>query len=51
MCIRDSTQLHALQVIDGCNGLDGEEVTEALLAVEQAANGQAQLLGCLLYTS
>ena len=39
------TQLHALQIIDGCNGLDGEEVTEALLAVEQAANGQAQLLG------
>ena len=35
------TQLHALQIIDGCNGLDGEEVTEALLAVEQAANGQA----------
>ena len=39
------TQLHALQIIDGCNRLDGEEVTEALLAVEQAANGQAQLLG------
>ena len=39
------TQLHTLQIIDGCNGLDGEEVTEALLAVEQAANGQAQLLG------
>src|SRR5699024_447764 len=38
-------QLHAGQVGDAGHRLDGEEVAEALLAVEDAANGQAQLLG------
>ena len=37
-------QLQALEISDAGNGLDSEEVTEALLAVEDAANGQAQLL-------
>ena len=38
-------QLHALEISNGSHGLDGEEVTEALFAVEQAANGQTQFLG------
>lgn len=37
-------QLHAREVLHAGNRLDGEEVTEALLAVEDAADGQAQLL-------
>ena len=39
------TQLQALEISDAGNRLDSEEVTEALFAVEQAADGQAQLLG------
>ena len=39
------TQLQALEISDAGNGLDSEEVTEALLAVEDTTNGQAQLLG------
>ena len=42
---RPSTRLHARQVADARDGVDGEEVAEALLAVEDAADGQAQLLG------
>ena len=38
-------QLQALEISDAGNGLDREEVTEALLAVEDTTNGQAQLLG------
>lgn len=39
------TQLQALEISDAGNGLDSEEVTEALFAVEDTTNGQAQLLG------
>ena len=38
-------QLQALEISDAGNGLDREEVTEALLAVEDTTNGQTQLLG------
>ena len=38
------TQLQALEVLNAGNGVDGEEVAEALLAVEDAADGQTQLL-------
>ena len=41
-------ELQALEISDAGNRLDGEEVAEALLAVEDAANGQAQLLGANL---
>ena len=37
-------QLQALEIIDAGNRVDREEVTEALFAVEDATNGQAQLL-------
>ncbi len=38
-------QLQALEIIDAGNRVDREEVTEALFAVEDTTNGQAQLLG------
>ena len=38
-------QLQGLEISDAGNGVDSEEVTEALFAVEDTTNGQAQLLG------
>ena len=40
-----NAELQAGQILDAGNGLTGEEVTEALFAVEDAPQGQADLLG------